>query len=522
VAFERIKKMERNVVLAGWGQITQAKHLHSHPKNALGLMESASLQAFEMTGQKPSLTGLDGVMVVSIVSGNYPAAAQQLANILGTSPKFTCISGIGGNSPQTLINMAAGMISRGELDSILIAGAETYVQRQANAKKVESALFRGVPEDYPGDDLIGSTPLENRHGIEHPMQGFPLFETALWAASGLDINSYRTKVGKMWASFSEVAASNPLAWTRAAKTAQEIITPGPDNRPVAFPYTKFMNSFVTVDQGAAVLLMAEEKAAACSSQAHQKVYFLGGGYAEDRQRFMIEKSDFTSSPPLREAVDKALTRSTIPLEKIQCFDFYSCFPCAVSIAKKMTGLSDHDPRTLTLTGGLGFFGGPGNNYSLHSIATLAEKIACGTYSNGLITALGWFMHKHAAGVYGAEPRPGGIKDYDLEDKKSPLCGGTPEIIQEEVNGTGFIQTYTVVFSRDRTPAYAVIYGKTHEGLRFIARTPDSSELFSMLMKESQVGKKVKIKFDSSKNINIAELIWDKCLFTMTGKRDKLK
>lgn len=495
--------MERNVVIAGWGQITQPKQLSSPPKNALGLMEAASLQAFEMTGKKSFLSTLDGIMVVRIVSGHYPAAARQLAHCLGISPKLTYVSGIGGNSPQTLVNMAAGMISRGELDSVLISGAETYVQRQAGAEKPESALFQGVAQYYSGDDLTGATQLEIRHGIEHPMQGFPLFETALWAESGLDINAYLTKVGKMWADFSEVAAGHPLAWSKAAKTAQEIITASPSNRPVAFPYTKFMNSFVTVDMGAAVLLMAEEKAG--SPKGRQKVYFLGGGYAEDRQRFMIEKSDFTSSPPLKKAVNKALSRSDIPLEGIQCFDLYSCFPCAVSIAKKMIGLADHDPRTLTLTGGLGFFGGPGNNYSLHSIATLAEKISNGIYSNGLITALGWFLHKHAAGVYGAEPIPGGIKDYDLRDKKAPLCGNTPESIQEEVNGTGFIQTYTIIFSGDQSPAYAVIYGKTLEGMRFIARTPDSPEIFRALMRENQVGQKVRIKFDSSKNMNLVDL-----------------
>lgn len=32
------------------------------------------------------------------------------------------------------------------------------------------------------------------------------------------------------------------------------------------------------------------------------------------------------------------------------------------------GLSGDDPRGLTLTGGLPYFGGPGNSYSAHGIA----------------------------------------------------------------------------------------------------------------------------------------------------------
>jgi len=281
----------------------------------------------------------------------------------------------------------------------------------------------------------------------------------------MDLNAYLMEIGRMWAAFSRTASTHPFAWTRRPKTPEEIITPGPANRPVAFPYTKFMNSFVTVDQGAAILLMSEAAARACSEKDRPRVYFLGGGYAQDRQRFMIEKSDFTSSPPLGAAVEKALGRAGVTLGNLDCFDLYSCFPCAVSMAKKMIGIQEDDPRPLTLTGGLGFFGGPGNNYSLHAVATLAEKITQGEYSKGLVTALGWFMHKHAAGIYGSEPKTRDIGQDHIQDQKYPLTGKAPERIQEEANGPGLIETYTVIFSPDQTPSYAVIYGKTRDSYR---------------------------------------------------------
>ena len=324
----------------------------------IGLMTQASFRAERVMGREGVLANLDGLMVVRIVSRHCPDSAGQLAHRIHAAPWFTQVSGIGGNSPQTLINIAAGMIARKELDSILVAGAEAYVQRDGNSERPESALFRGVPEDYTGNDLIGASPLEIAHGIEHPMQGFPLFETALWADSGLDLRSYLMKVAEMWSGFSRTAAMNSYAWSKTVRTPEEILTPSSLNRPIAFPYGKFMNSFVTVDQGAAVILMAEEIAEKYVRKERQRVYFLGGGYAVDRQRFLIEKSDFTSSPPLKTAVDKALDRSRMRLEDIDCFDLYSCFPCAVSIAKKMIGIADDDPRPLTLTGGLGFFWWP--------------------------------------------------------------------------------------------------------------------------------------------------------------------
>ena len=498
--------MERNVVVAGWGQITQPKEMNGTAEDPLGLMLKASRRAAEMMASRKILTTLDGIMIVRTLSRHYISPAKELAEKLGAAPGYTHVSGIGGNSPQTLINMAAGMIARNELDSVLITGAEAYVQRENRPKRVDSALFRGIPKDYPGDDLIGSTPLENHHGIEHPMQGFPLFETALWAASGLDLKSYLLKIGRMWSDFSKMAATHPYAWSKTVKTPEEIITPGPFNRPVAFPYTKFMNSFVTVDQGAAVILMSEEAGRKYAQKDRRTVYFLGGGYAEDRQRFMIEKSDFTTSPPLKAAVKKALERSCVPLEKIDCFDLYSCFPSAVSIAKKMIGISDHDPRPLTLTGGLGFFGGPGNNYNLHGIATLAQKIAAGEKTNGLVTALGWFMHKHAAGVYGAEPFGGEFKHHDIIDQKECYSGNPPLKIKSEFTGTGTIETYTIIYSLDQAPSYAVLYGKTEDDFRFIARTPDSADVFRQLESKNRVGQTVFVNFDSSRNMNIADFL----------------
>lgn len=469
----------------------------------MGLMVQASQNAAQELTDPRALSRIDGILVVKSLSTDYPAPAAQLAEKLGASPKFTYVSKIGGNSPQTLVNKGAAMIARGELDSVLVVGAEAYVQRGETIQNEESALLRGIPRDYTGDDASGTTGLENSYGIEHPMQGFPLFETALWAASGLDISTYLNQVGRMWAGFSQVAALHPHSWSKKIRTSEEIITPGPHNRPIAFPYTKFMNSFVTVDQGAAVILMSEEAAKKYQRPDQQTVFFLGGGYAEDRQRFMIERSDFTLSPPLEAAVQKALDRSGLSLSDMDCFDLYSCFPCAVSIARRMLNLSEEDPRPLTLTGGLGFFGGPGNNYNLHAIATLSEMIAHGKKKTGMVTALGWFMHKHAAGIYSSIPPTKPLATIDMDDQKNYLTGPPPLEIDEQPTGSGTIETYTVVHARDHSPAYAVLYGRTSKGKRFIARTLSHPDIFKQLSSQSMVGESVTFRFDPKQNMTIA-------------------
>jgi acetyl-CoA C-acetyltransferase len=266
-----------------------------------------------------------------------------------------------------------------------------------------------------------------------------------------------------------------------------------------------MNSFVTVDQGAAILLMSDKAAQKYQRPTRQTVYFLGGGYAEDRQRYMIQRSDFTASPPLKSAVQKALHRSGLTLSDMDCFDLYSCFPCAVSIARRMLKLKASDPRPLTLTGGLSFFGGPGNNYNLHAIATLAEMIAQGKQTTGLVTALGWFMHKHAAGIYSSLPPTKSLDTIDREDQNHHLAGMEPVEIDGQATGSGTIETYTIVYNRDHSPAYAVLYGRTARGLRFIARTLPDPDLFFCLSSQCLVGKSVTLRLDRKTGLTLAVL-----------------
>ena len=499
--------MTKRVVLAGWGQVTQTKHqTRDRLLDPVGLMAAACEQAFEMTGARDIRCAIDGLMVVRVMSVYYAAVDRALADALGIMPRYSAVSSIGGNSPQSLINKAAGMIARNELESVLIVGAETYYRRDKRGKTAGSALFQGFPPDYKEDDIIGSTEVESRHGMSLPVHGFPLFETALWAASGLDIQAYRRRIAELWSGFSRVAATHPNAWSRTPRTVDEIAQPSDTNRFIAFPYTKLMNPLISADLGAAVLVMSENTARRYARAGRNTVYFRGGGFARDRQRFMIEKSDFTASPALKRAAQKALSRGSLTLDAMHCFDLYSCFPSSVRIAQHMLGLREDDPRPLTLTGGLGFFGGPGNNYSLHAVATLAEAIAAGKTGNGLITALGWFMHKHAAGVYSAEPGDEKLAGHDLEDEQSPDTGNPPVDYARQPSGTGIIETYTVIYSRQGAPSHAIIYGKTQDGLRFVAASRDVDGTIPALVTQNHVGNKVQLIWNPKQQATMADLV----------------
>jgi acetyl-CoA C-acetyltransferase len=172
----------------------------------------------------------------------------------------------------------------------------------------------------------------------------------------------------------------------------------------------------------------------------------------------------------------------------------------------MLELKDDDPRPVTLTGGESFFGGPGNNYSLHAVATLADAIASGRTDNGMITALGWFMHKHAAGIYSAEPGDTDLSYHDLEDETNCMAGNPPVDIVDEAWGEGTIETYTVVYSREGAPSYAIVYGRTKKGLRFVAQDHPGEGLIEALTSRNRVGARVRLRFDRLQKRNLAVLI----------------
>src|SRR5207237_788088 len=93
-----------------------------------------------------------------------------------------------------------------------------------------------------------------------PITTYPLFENAFRAARGLGLAAHRRELADFAARSAALAARNPYAWFRDGKSAGQLGTVTPDNRMVGFPYPKFMNAILDVNQGAALILASEATA----------------------------------------------------------------------------------------------------------------------------------------------------------------------------------------------------------------------------------------------------------------------
>ena len=127
------------------------------------------------------------------------------------------------------------------------------------------------------------------------------------------------------------------------------------------------------------------------------------GHADLRERDLLDRADLSAGPASAMAVRHALAVAGIGADDLATIDLYSCFPAPVFNICDGLGLDPADPRGLTLTGGLPFFGGAGNNYSMHAIAETVQRARRAPGSYGLVGANGGIMSKYSAGVYSTTP-----------------------------------------------------------------------------------------------------------------------
>ena len=165
---------------------------------------------------------------------------------------------------------------------------------------------------------------------------------------------------------------DPFAWFQDGKSGEAIATVTATNRMVGFPYPKSMNAILEVNQGAALLLLADTAARRLGIHPQRWVYPWAGVDVTEHW-FLQDRVDYASLPGVRRAGRALLEAVGRDIEAIPHLDLYSCFPIAPRLSAAMLGLAPDTTRDLTVTGGLPYFGGPGSNYTTHAIATLIEK-----------------------------------------------------------------------------------------------------------------------------------------------------
>ena len=432
-------------------------------------------------------------------SDNLPLSVARRAR---TEPARLIYGPVGGQSPQRFVNEFAEAIARGESSVAVITGAEAIggvkVARRQGWQVDWREQTGGSFEDRGCAPL--QTEFEASHQITLPTQVYALFEHAWRHRQGLSVQAHREVMADVLLRLNQVARNNRLAQFPAPLEHTFLATPSADNYPIAEPYTKWCVAQDAVNQGAAVVLTSVAEAERLGIP-RQKWVFLHG-YADADDTCVSQRPDISTSAALPASINAALTMAGKSVEDLQLFDLYSCFPVAVLAACEALDIDHNDPRPLTVTGGLPFFGGPGNNYSLHAIAEMLQRLRQNPGHTGLVTANGGYLSKQSVGVYSTRPvenwQPGDNTAQEVMRRQSPVA------VDESFSGAGRIETCTVVYRRGQ-PDHALMVGRADDGRRFLATSAegDGSTAGSLLEGEP-LGRRVMVTREGGQ-----------CLFTLT-------
>ncbi|QFT76800.1 acetyl-CoA acetyltransferase [Erythrobacter sp. THAF29] len=420
----------------------------------------AAIRAFEMSrpGKVPPFGAPD----------NVPGA---MAKRVGAEPERLVLTTTGGQTNQKLVGEYASAIAAGQSSCAAIVGAEaisTVLALTAKGEKPDwSEEIGGSFEDhgYGVEDLM--EPELFAHSATGAIPLYALAENARRHRLGKSLDEYRRDIGELFAPFTRVAAANPHAAAPVERTAEELATVTERNRIVAEPYTRMTVARDQVNQAAAILIASAGTARALGIAPEKWVHIHAVSASTEVK--LSQRPDLAAAPQSIASVEAALDRAGKGMADMRYLDFYSCFAIPVFNQTDHFGLSPHDPRGLTLTGGLPFFGGAGNNYSAHAICEAVERVRADRGSYALVGANGGWMSKYATGIYSTEPADWSGNDR-FETLEQPE-GGVK--VAREPGASAVVESYTI--NHTRSGSDAIFIARNAQGERVIGNADLSDE-----------------------------------------------
>jgi acetyl-CoA C-acetyltransferase len=492
-------------ILIGAAQLSERELTPENAPTPLEMLERIAREAAESAGGDARLlASIDTIGLTSIMGWSPTNGPRLLAEQIGARPSVEWVSPNGGETPVALLSRAAEAIVAGESQLAFLAGCNNFrtigLARKAGVRLDWPAGGAGRPTSV-GKESPGSNDLEASVGLTMPISIYPLFENGLRHARGQTLEEHRRAMGALFHPFTRVAANNPHAWFPIERSAEELVTPTADNRMIGFPYTKYLNAIMATDQAAGVLVASEAMARRLGVPEADWIHWRGGAFAAEDPWFASERPSFSEAPAIRTCHQTALANAGLGLDEIDLFDFYSCFPVAVAMACEMLGLAQDDPRGLTLTGGLPYAGGPGNSYSLHSLATAVDALRAGRGRHALVTGNGWYLTKHSAAVLSREP---GSAEH-VPSAAAPTTAtraswqAPPVHLAKEAKGAARVETYTIMHDREGAPEQGIVVARLEDSdARFLANTPPDRALLESLEAGELIGTRGSARSESGR------------------------
>ncbi|MBP6554596.1 MAG: acetyl-CoA acetyltransferase [Novosphingobium sp.] len=466
------------------GEALKAAFADARAKRKLGpaLDTIAAIRQFEISATR-----------YSAPFGHSNNTPRSYARRAGANPARAILEVVGGQGPQRLVGELAAEIAAGRSKMAAVVGSEAISTMRALLSRGEtrdwSEKRRGTLEDRgPGyEGVVDMTSI--RHGVGAPIGGYAIAENVRRERLGLSLEEYRGEIGKLFAPFTRVAAANSHSAAPTERSVVELATLTERNRLVAEPYGRLVVARDQVNQGGAIVLASVGEARRLGVPEERWVHI--HGVADCAEPSMLSRASLEQSPAAVAAISTALELTGIGWENIAATDLYSCFAIPVFNLLDAFGLERDDPRGWTLTGGLPFFGGAGNNYSAHGIAEAVQRCRAAPDSYTLVGANGGIMSKYAAGVYSTKPAKWGRSRWKSLPKIKPEFS-----VLDAHDGEAVAESFTI--QPGKAGETATIVARVG-GARVLANSADPS-ICAELRSGKVAGRTVRIE-EGEKGVN---------------------
>ena len=461
-------------VVVGVGQITRRDDDDVALAEPLTLLLDAARAAETDAGTR-LLDRVDSIELMPIGAWSYDDLPGLVVERLGLDPVRVRAREhpVGGETPIRALDAAAARIAAGDARVVLIAGAEgTKAMIRARRAGVELPWTpAGSRSTIP--TMAPELQRAAKVGIERAIHCFPLYEHALRAHEGMSLADAQAESGALWSGLTAVAAANPYAWSREERSASAVADVTPDNRMVSFPYPKSLVANPFVNQGAALLVTDAETARSLGIPEGRWVHPIGGAGADEptdpRARVAYHRV-----PAVEVTVRDVQEVTGTTADEYDVVELYSCFPAMPKLTRRALGRDA--TASISVTGGLSFFGGPGSNYLTHSLASMVERIRADG-GTGFVHGVGMFNTKHHALVLRDRPRDDGeypAPRHDVGVPRPPVTAPVPVV--EDYAGAATVLTCTVGFDRDGVPERGAVICQGAHGERTAAAVHDRDTL----------------------------------------------
>ena len=453
------------------------------------LMTQAALAAGHDAGS-PALLG--GVDRVALAQGTWTLTdpARSVARRIGAAGARTYRYEVG-VSQQEVVNDGLSSIVRGEVDVVLVIGGEARAWARQGEEEPDN-------ETRPPDAIVTRppdfvAPIEIEAGIVWPpVQQYALIENALAAHEHKGASAHRENVARLWARFNAVAQGNPLAAFPAPRSAADIATAGPKNRPLAYPYNVWHASQWTVDQAAALLFCSAGRAEAAGVPRDRWVFPHVALHVSEAIT-LTARRDLHAWPAMAALGRAAADHLGRPLTELPITELYSCFPAAVRVQQRALGL---DPGgTPTVTGGMTFAGGPFNNFVFGALAAMTRLLRARPDEQGLLTTVSGMLSKPGLAVWsGTPPQDGGLRIADMAVAAAADTATRPVAPPEGSRGPATVASFTVTYDAGDPlrPIRTAIVADMADGKR-TAATCENEPIARLAVAEGLIGQSVHIE-----------------------------